>query len=117
MASGNGTDDGASAALSPPAARRKFWGWGLEGEGLAAGEIEQLGAILAERFGIGGVRVQEPPRVDELDLRAPRRRRWRRRRSLRRHSARILVTGPPTRTAGRSAIWSVLFPPGLRACA
>jgi alkyldihydroxyacetonephosphate synthase len=64
--------DGGSAALSQPAARRNFWGWGLEGEGLAASEIEQLGAVFAERLGIDGVRIQEPPRVEELDLRAPR---------------------------------------------
>jgi hypothetical protein len=44
----------------------------LEGEGLAVREIEQLGATLTERFEIDGARVQEPPRVDELDLRAPR---------------------------------------------
>jgi alkyldihydroxyacetonephosphate synthase len=72
MVGADGTDDGTSAALSPPAARRKFWGWGLEGEGLAVSEIEQLGATLTGRFGIGGVRVQEPPRVDELGLPAPR---------------------------------------------
>jgi alkyldihydroxyacetonephosphate synthase len=53
--------------------RRKFWGWGLEGEGLSVAEIEQLGTTLAERFGIDGARVQEPPRVGELDLRPPRR--------------------------------------------
>jgi alkyldihydroxyacetonephosphate synthase len=70
--SGNGTGDGASAAPPQPAARRKFWGWGLEGEGLSAGEIEQLGAVFAERLGIGDMRVQEPPRVEELDLPAPR---------------------------------------------
>ena len=70
--SANGTGDEASAALPQPAARRKFWGWGLEGEGLAASEIEQLGAVFTERLGIDGVRVQEPPRVEELDLRAPR---------------------------------------------
>ena len=70
--SANGTGDGASAAMPQPAARRKFWGWGLEGDGLAASEIEQLGAVFAERLGIDGVRVQEPPRVEELDLPAPR---------------------------------------------
>src|SRR5262245_29445453 len=53
-------------------ARRKFWGWGLEGEGLAAGEIGQLGAVFTERLGIDSVRAQDPPRVQELDLRAPR---------------------------------------------
>ena len=65
MVSVSGTDDGT-------ATRRKFWGWGLEGEGLAVNEIEQLGATFAGRFGIDGVPVREPPRVDELDLRAPR---------------------------------------------
>jgi alkyldihydroxyacetonephosphate synthase len=65
MVSVSGTDDGT-------AARRKFWGWGLEGEGLAVSEIEHFGATFAGRFGIDGVRVREPPRVDELDLRAPR---------------------------------------------
>ncbi len=54
------------------AARRKFWGWGLEGDGLAASELEQLGAVFTGRLGIDGVRAQEPPRVQELDLRAPR---------------------------------------------
>src|ERR1700753_984126 len=42
------------------AGRRKFWGWGLEGEGLSVREIEQLGATFAGRFGIDGWRVQEP---------------------------------------------------------
>jgi len=65
--------DRASAPLSRPAARRKFWGWGLENEGLAASEIEQLGAVFSERLRIDGVRrIQEPPRVEELDLPAPR---------------------------------------------
>jgi alkyldihydroxyacetonephosphate synthase len=77
MASGSGAGDRTSAASSPPrvpqpAGRRKFWGWGLEGEGLAVSEIAQLGATFAGRFGIDGVRVLEPPRVQELELRAPR---------------------------------------------
>jgi alkyldihydroxyacetonephosphate synthase len=54
------------------AGRRKFWGWGLEGEGLTASEIEQLGAMFAGRLGVDAVRVLEPPRVEELELRAPR---------------------------------------------
>ena len=65
MVSVSGTGDGT-------ATRRKFWGWGLEGEGLTVSEIEQLGATFARRFGVDGGRVREPPRVDELDLRAPR---------------------------------------------
>jgi alkyldihydroxyacetonephosphate synthase len=73
--SAGGTGDGAPAAPRPasqPAVRRKFWGWGLEGQGLAADELQQLGAVCTERLGIDGVRVQEPPRVEELDLRPPR---------------------------------------------
>ena len=54
------------------AARRKFWGWGLEGEGLTASEIEQLGVVFAGRLGLAGLRLQEPPRVEELGLPAPR---------------------------------------------
>ena len=52
--------------------RRKIWGWGLEGEGLTASEIEQLAGTLAGRFPIDATRILEPPRVDELELRAPR---------------------------------------------
>ena len=76
MVGTSGADDGVSAASSPrvpqPAGRRKFWGWGLEGEGLAVSEIAQLGATFTGRFGIDGVRVREPPRVQELELPAPR---------------------------------------------
>ena len=61
MVSVSGTEDGA-------ATRGKFRGWGLAGDGLVVSEIEQLGAAFARRFGIDGVRVREPPRVDELDL-------------------------------------------------
>ena len=75
--SANGTDGQTPMAPQRPqmqqqATRRKFWGWGLESEGLTASEIEQLGGTFAGRWGIDAVRVLEPPRVDELDLRAPR---------------------------------------------
>ena len=52
--------------------QRKIWGWGLEGEGLTASEIEQLAATLARRWEIDTTRILEPPRSDELELRAPR---------------------------------------------
>jgi alkyldihydroxyacetonephosphate synthase len=68
----DGAGDEVSAVVPQTAARRKFWGWGLEGDGLTASEIEQLGAAFAERLGIAGVRLLEPPRVAELDLPAPR---------------------------------------------
>jgi alkyldihydroxyacetonephosphate synthase len=61
-----------TAAPPQPSGRRKFWGWGLEEEGLAADELRQLGAVFTEHLGIDGLRVQEPPRVEELDLRRPR---------------------------------------------
>jgi hypothetical protein len=54
------------------ATRRKFWGWGLEGDGFTASETEQLGDTFAGRCGIDAVRVLDPPRVDELELLAPR---------------------------------------------
>ena len=47
--SANGTGDEASAALPQLFARRKFWGWGLEGDGLPASEIGQLGATFTGR--------------------------------------------------------------------
>jgi alkyldihydroxyacetonephosphate synthase len=61
-----------TSAIARPGARRKFWGWGLEGDGLSRSELEELGATFARRLGIEGVRMQDPPRTEELDLRAPR---------------------------------------------
>jgi alkyldihydroxyacetonephosphate synthase len=55
-----------------PVPKRKFWGWGMEDEGLGRVELEQLGATFADRFGIESVRIQEPPQAEELDLRPPR---------------------------------------------
>ena len=50
--SANGTDGQTPMAPQRPqmqqqATRRKFWGWGLESEGLTASEIEQLGGTFA----------------------------------------------------------------------
>ena len=75
--SATGIDGQASRApgrpgTSRPTARRKIWGWGLEGEGLTAGEIVQLAGTLAGRFPVDAEGVLEPPHVDELELRAPR---------------------------------------------
>src|SRR5207244_10258177 len=52
--------------------RRKFWGCGLESESLTRTEIEALGSLAANRFGLDGLHVQEPPRLEELQLRPPR---------------------------------------------
>ena len=61
-----------TTAVAEPSARRKFWGWGREGEGLSRAELEDLGTTFAERFGLDGIRMQQPPQVAELDLAAPR---------------------------------------------
>src|SRR3954454_4957223 len=61
-----------TSAIAQPSARRKFWGWGREDEGLSAREVEQLGATLAGRLRVDGLRVQDPPRTEELDLRVRR---------------------------------------------
>ncbi len=52
--------------------RLKFWGWGYEDEGLDAGQQQRLAAGLAERFGRSVLRVDAPPEIGELELRAPR---------------------------------------------
>jgi alkyldihydroxyacetonephosphate synthase len=52
--------------------RRKFWGWGYEGEGPTAEQQERIGALLAARYGIEAPRPQPPPRLEEIALRAPR---------------------------------------------
>src|SRR5215207_7055498 len=52
----------------PPMAtrRRKFWGWGYEGEGPSRDQQEQMGKTLAGMFDLG-----ELP-IDDLDLPEPR---------------------------------------------
>ncbi len=52
--------------------KRKFWGWGYEGEGPDRAQQEQIAALLQARFGVREIRIQEPPRIEELALRAPR---------------------------------------------
>src|SRR6516225_4039293 len=59
-------------AVALSSGRRKFWGWGLEGEGLSRSELERLGDTFASRFDLDGVRIEDPPSVEELELRAPR---------------------------------------------
>ena len=52
--------------------RRKFWGWGYEGEGLSREEDEQLASLLAARLGVSDVRIGEGPRIESIRLRDPR---------------------------------------------
>jgi alkyldihydroxyacetonephosphate synthase len=55
-----------------PERRRKFWGWGYEGEGLAPDEVESLARQLADTFGADAICRRRPPRVEDLALRSPR---------------------------------------------
>jgi alkyldihydroxyacetonephosphate synthase len=52
--------------------RRKFWGWGFEGEGVTAEERHRIAAFYAERFGADDFDDPAPPREDEFDLAKPR---------------------------------------------
>jgi alkyldihydroxyacetonephosphate synthase len=52
--------------------RRKFWGWGWEGEGPTAEQQERLAQALAARFGLAGITLAAPPRLEDLALRRPR---------------------------------------------
>lgn len=52
--------------------RRKFWGWGRQGEGLTDQELGRLAEMVAERLGLAGLKAAEPPRLSELELRPPR---------------------------------------------
>ena len=52
--------------------RRKFWGWGYEGEGPTTEHRDAIAAMLAARFETDAPTITEPPRLDELDLRESR---------------------------------------------
>jgi alkyldihydroxyacetonephosphate synthase len=52
--------------------RRKFWGWGYEGEGLSGEELDLLARLVAARMRLADVRAQEPPRLSDIELRRPR---------------------------------------------
>jgi alkyldihydroxyacetonephosphate synthase len=52
--------------------RWKFWGWGLEGDGLSAEEEQRLLAFYRDRIGLSDVARRAPPRVEEIVLPAPR---------------------------------------------
>ena len=52
--------------------RRKFWGWGYEDEGPTPEQQGKIAEVLAARFGIDVPALTPAPRVEELQLRAPR---------------------------------------------
>ena len=52
--------------------RRKFWGWGWEGEGPDPNQLAAIEAGLGPMLGITAPARVAPPRLEELELRAPR---------------------------------------------
>ena len=52
--------------------RRKFWGWGYEDEGPTPEQQERIAELLAARLGVAVPRAQRAPRLEEIQLRAPR---------------------------------------------
>ncbi len=52
--------------------RRKFWGWGWEDEGPSAEQQHRLAQLLAARFGLDALTVDNPPRIEDISLRPPR---------------------------------------------
>jgi alkyldihydroxyacetonephosphate synthase len=53
------------------ARRRKFWGWGYEGEGPDATQAAGICRALAERFGVERD-LHAPPRIEDVQLAPPR---------------------------------------------
>lgn len=49
--------------------RRKFWGWGIEGQGPSEEQTSAIAGTLAERFGTEVGKARPVPRLEDLDLR------------------------------------------------
>jgi alkyldihydroxyacetonephosphate synthase len=54
------------------AGRRKLWGWGYEGDEPSRDEVEQVARGAREHLGFGPTEIEWPPRLEDLDLPAPR---------------------------------------------
>ena len=52
--------------------RRKFWGWGFEDQQPSQEEVEQAGRGAREHLGFGAGEVERPPRLEDVELPAPR---------------------------------------------
>ncbi|MGH9828407.1 MAG: FAD-binding oxidoreductase, partial [Blastocatellia bacterium] len=52
--------------------RRKFWGWGFEGDGLSPEEQRLIDSAWAKQLGVDHFDVTPTPSADEITLRAPR---------------------------------------------
>ena len=58
--------------MSDPTAKRRFWGWGVEGAGPTREQQAKMGGTIATRFGAAPSAPIEPPAITDIDLRAPR---------------------------------------------
>jgi alkyldihydroxyacetonephosphate synthase len=52
--------------------RRKFWGWGHEGDVLSPAEVQRLESRWAQQFKVSQFERTPPPIADEISLRPPR---------------------------------------------
>jgi len=52
--------------------RRRFWGWGYEGVGPDAALLGMAEAGLSAMLGMNGVTRRDPPKIEQVSLRAPR---------------------------------------------
>jgi alkyldihydroxyacetonephosphate synthase len=52
--------------------RRKFWGWGFEDQQPTAAEVEQAGRGAREHLGFGPAEIEQPPRLEDVELPPPR---------------------------------------------
>jgi alkyldihydroxyacetonephosphate synthase len=52
--------------------RRKLWGWGYEDQQASPDEIEQIAKGAREQLGFEPAEVERPPRLEDLELPAPR---------------------------------------------
>jgi alkyldihydroxyacetonephosphate synthase len=50
------------------AARRKFWGWGYEGEGPSDAQALGIAKTLGQRFGVSDLAVAPAPRIEDVEL-------------------------------------------------
>src|SRR5258705_6427462 len=51
-----------------PERRRKFWGWGGEGEGLTRDELRLLDPVWGKRLGVSDFEAPPPPTAEEIRL-------------------------------------------------
>jgi alkyldihydroxyacetonephosphate synthase len=65
-------DSAGHRGLSARPPRRKYWGWGLEGEELGAEELASLAEFVRAQFQLSELVEIRPPPVDELELPRPR---------------------------------------------